>query len=133
MATPLGTSFSTDENVVAQADVQLLGKMVESLVIEFDQEKFEEFLSSGSASLKAMRQYRKVSSETRSQISSGITPKMARTIAHNASSATSDEFLKTSQAARASRVNVPQGTRGANMPARDQSDNEEQFCHPPSL
>ena len=61
MATPLGTSFSTNENAVAQADVQLLGKMVESLVIEFDQEKFEEFLSSGSVSLKVMRQYRKVS------------------------------------------------------------------------
>ena len=55
MATPLGTSFSTDENVMAQADVRLLGKTVESLVIEFDQEKFEEFLSSGSASRKAMR------------------------------------------------------------------------------
>jgi len=35
---------------MAQADVQLLGKMVESLIFEFDQEKFEEFLSSGSAS-----------------------------------------------------------------------------------
>jgi len=55
MATPLGISFSTDENTVAQADVRLLGKMVESVVIEFDQEKFEEFLSSGSACPKAMR------------------------------------------------------------------------------
>jgi len=40
MATPLGTSFSTDENAMAQADVQLLGKTVESLVVEFDQGKF---------------------------------------------------------------------------------------------
>jgi len=47
MATLLGTSFSTNENTVAQVDVQLLRKMVESLVIEFDQEKFEKFLSSG--------------------------------------------------------------------------------------
>jgi len=52
MATPLGTYFSIDENTVAQTVVQLLGKMVESLVIESDQEKFEEFLSSGSTSLK---------------------------------------------------------------------------------
>ena len=35
-------------------------KMVESLVVEFDQAKYEEFLSSGSKSPKA-RQYRKVS------------------------------------------------------------------------
>jgi len=54
MAPPLGTSFSTDENVVMQSDVQLFGKTVESLVIEFGQEKFEEFLSSDSASPKAM-------------------------------------------------------------------------------
>ena len=43
--TLLGTSFSINENAVAQADVQLLGKTVESLVIEFDQGKFEKFLS----------------------------------------------------------------------------------------
>ena len=55
MATQLGTSFFTDEKAVAQADVQLLEKMVESLVVEFDQEKFEEFLSSSSASPKVMR------------------------------------------------------------------------------
>jgi len=61
MATLLGTTFSTDENVVAQADFWFLRKMVESLVVEFDQENFEKFLSSGSASPKAMRQYRKVS------------------------------------------------------------------------
>jgi len=34
MATLLGTLFSTGENTVAQADVQLLGKTVESLIIE---------------------------------------------------------------------------------------------------
>ena len=77
MATPLGNAFSTDENAVAQDDVRLLGKTVESLIVEFDQGKFEEFLSSGSTSPKAMRQYRKVSSETPSLISSGITPKVA--------------------------------------------------------
>ena len=77
METPLGISFSTDENVMTQADVWLLGKTLESLVIEFDQGKFKEFLSSGYASPKAMRQYRKVSSETPSLISSEITPKVA--------------------------------------------------------
>ena len=41
--------------------------MVESLVVEFDQAKYEEFLSFGSKSPRA-RQYRKVSSETRSLV-----------------------------------------------------------------
>ena len=50
-----------------------MGKMVESLIVEFDQAKYEEFLSSGSKSPKA-RQYRKVSSEIRSQVSSKASP-----------------------------------------------------------
>ena len=53
------------------------------------------------------------------QISSEITPKVARATAHNASGATSNEVLRTSRAARAFRVNVPQGTRRANAPAHD--------------
>ena len=57
MATPLGTTFSTDEQVVVQDDVTNMGKMVDSLVVEFDQAKYEEFLSSGSKSPKA-RVYR---------------------------------------------------------------------------
>ena len=69
MATPLGTTFSTDEQVVAQGDVTYMGKIVESLVVEFDQAKYEEFLSSGSKSPRA-RQYHKVSSEIRSQVPS---------------------------------------------------------------
>ena len=52
MSTLLGNFSSTDENTVVQADVQLLGKTVESLVIEFDQRKFEYFLQL--ASPKAM-------------------------------------------------------------------------------
>ena len=55
MATPLGTTFVTDEQVVAQGDVLYKGKTVESLVVEFDQAKYEEFLSSGSKSPKARR------------------------------------------------------------------------------
>ena len=60
MTTPLGTIFSTIEKAVAQADLKLLESTIESLV-EFDQEKFEQLLSSGSNSPK-------VSSETRSQV-----------------------------------------------------------------
>ena len=71
MATPLGTTFSTDEQVVAQGDVTYMRKMIESLVIEFDQAKYEEFLSSGSKSPR-VRRYRKVSSGTSSQVRSEI-------------------------------------------------------------
>ena len=53
MATLLGTTFSTDEQVVAQGDVTYTGKKVESLVEEFDQAKYEEFLSSGSRTPRA--------------------------------------------------------------------------------
>ena len=55
MATPLGTTFVTDEQIVAQDDVLREGKMVESLVVEFDQAKYEEFLSSGPASAAGSR------------------------------------------------------------------------------
>ena len=119
MATLLGTSFSTDENVVAQADVQLLEKTVESLVVEFDQGKFEEFLSSSSASPKTMRQYRKVSYGTHSRRSLKISPKVARTSAHSASSTTYDEILKTSRAAHIACINVSQETGRANASAHD--------------
>ena len=37
MATLLGTTFSTDEQVVAQGDVTFIEKMVESLVVKIDQ------------------------------------------------------------------------------------------------
>jgi len=67
MATSLGnTFFSTDEKAIAQANLKLIGPIVESLVVEFDQEKFEQLLSSGSISPKSMWKYRKVLSETRS-------------------------------------------------------------------
>ena len=64
MATPLGTIYYTDEEMVAQSDTELLGSMVESLVVEFDQERYEKFLSAGSVSPKATRRFRKVSQET---------------------------------------------------------------------
>ena len=66
MATPLGTTFSPDEQVMTQGDVSFIGKTVESLVVEFDQAKYEEFLSSGSKSPRVARQYRRITSEIRS-------------------------------------------------------------------
>ena len=58
---------------MAQGDVLYKGKTVESLIVEFDQAKYEEFLSSGSKSPKA-RAYRRVSTgicpEIRSEIPS---------------------------------------------------------------
>ena len=64
MATLLGTSFS-DEEVVAQSDVHLTRTTVEILIVEFDQAKFEEALSSRSLSPKAMRKISKVFKETK--------------------------------------------------------------------
>ena len=58
MATPLGITFSTDEQVVAQGDVTYMGKTVESLVVEFDQAKYKEFLSFGSKTPR-VRRYRR--------------------------------------------------------------------------
>ena len=71
MATPLGITFSINEQVVAQVDITYMGKMVESLIVEFDQVKYEEFLSSCSKNPRT-RQYRKVSSGTRSKVRSEI-------------------------------------------------------------
>ena len=59
---------------MAQDDVHHKGKMVESLIVEFDQAKYEEFLSSGSKSPKT-RVCRRVSTgngpEARSVVLSG--------------------------------------------------------------
>jgi len=68
MVTPLGNIFSADKKAVAQADLKLLGSIVEPLAVKFDQEKFEQLFSSGSISPKFTLQYRKVSSETSSQV-----------------------------------------------------------------
>ena len=77
MVTPLGTTFSTDEQVMEQSGTSFMGKTVESLVVEFDQAKYEEFLSSGSKSPRVARQYHRVSSEIRSQVLLETFPKMA--------------------------------------------------------
>jgi len=103
MATPLGTTFSTDEQVVAQGDITYMGKMVESLVVEFDQAKYKEFLSSGSMSPKA-RVYRKVSSGTCSRVRSEIL-----------SDATGKKDVVANHIMRNARVNVSQETRVVNV------------------
>ena len=54
-----------------------MGRMVESLVVKFDQEKYEEFLFSGSKSPRVAQQYRRVFSEIHSQVSSETSPKIA--------------------------------------------------------
>ena len=69
MATPLGSIFFTDEQVVAQGDITFMGKMVESLIVELDQAKYEEFLSSGSKSPRVAWQCRRVFSEILSHVS----------------------------------------------------------------
>ena len=54
MATPLGITFSTDEQVVAQGNVTFMGKTIESLIVEFSQAKYE-FLYSGFKSPRVTR------------------------------------------------------------------------------
>ena len=49
MVTLLGASFSIGKNAIAQSDIKLLGRTVESLVVEFKQGMFGEFLSSSSS------------------------------------------------------------------------------------
>ena len=61
MATSLGTLFSTAENQMSQCDDQTLGSIAEILVINFDQEKFEQLLTGGSKNLLCVSKQRKVS------------------------------------------------------------------------
>jgi len=65
MVTLLRITFLTDEQVVAQGDINFMRKTVESLMVEFDQAKCEDLLSSSSKSSKIARQYPRVSSEIR--------------------------------------------------------------------
>jgi hypothetical protein len=68
MATTVGASICSDDMVVAQSDKIVAGTMVESLVIEFDQAKYEEYLSSNSSSPRSARKCRQVSHEPRVQM-----------------------------------------------------------------
>ena len=99
MATSLGTTFSTDEQVVAQGDVTFMGRTVESLVVEFNQAKYEEFLSFDSKSPRT-RQYCKVFSEIRPQVPSKASPNVV-----------SVENIMAGRIIRKARVNVSHETR----------------------
>jgi len=83
--------------------------------VEFDQAKYEEFLSSGSKSPRVARQYHKVSSEIHSQVPSETSPKMACA-----------NIVISARVARVVRINVSHETREANVI-------EGQSCHAPSL
>jgi len=58
MTTPLGNCFSTAENQVSQCDI---GSTAETLVIHFDEVKFEQLLFGGGTSPLHVRKHRKVS------------------------------------------------------------------------
>src|SRR4051812_12943597 len=54
LETPLGTEGNvlfSEELLVAQDDIRSIGKTVDTLLIEFDQHAFEEYLSFGSEAL----------------------------------------------------------------------------------
>ena len=61
IATLLGKAFSTAENQVSQCDDQTLGSIAKTLVIHFDQEKFDQLLSGGSKSPLHVCKHKKVS------------------------------------------------------------------------
>jgi len=88
---------------VAQGDITYMGKTVESPVVEFDQAKYEEFLSSGSKSPKA-QQYHKVSSGTCSRVRSEIF-----------SEATGKKDVVANRIIRNARINVSHEIRVVNV------------------
>jgi len=89
-----------------QADLMLLGSTVELLVVEFEQEKFEKLLSLGSISPKSMRQYHKVSLETRSQVFLETSQRKARMLFDKAIGLTSFEAPLASREANMVCANV---------------------------
>jgi len=130
MTTLLGTVFSTDRKAVAPADLKLFSSNVESLVVKFNQEKFE-LLSSGSISSKAMRKYCKVSSETRSLASSEasqrkISSEVNCTLFNKANSSNSHEVHATSFGANTVHDEVSQETRKTCVFAQGQHHDRDQ-------
>jgi len=110
MATPLGKTFCTNEKVVAQTNLKLLRSTIESLIVEFNSEKFEKLLSSGSISSKSTRQYKKVSLETRSQVFSKTSQRKPRTLFDKAIGLTFFEAPTASREANMLCANVSQET-----------------------
>ena len=72
--------------------------------MEFNQTKYKEFLSSGSKSSRVAWQYRRISSEVRSQVPSETSPKMACT-----------NSVISGRVARVARVNVSRETYEVNV------------------
>ena len=64
---------------MAQGNVSFKGKTVESLVVKFDQVKYEKFLFSGCKNPRVAQQYHRVSLEIRSQVSLETPPRMTCT------------------------------------------------------
>ena len=61
MAIPLGTVFFNYKKMVSQCNDETLGSITEKLVIQFDQERFEQILSEGGSSPINVREHRKIS------------------------------------------------------------------------
>ena len=96
-----------------QGDVTFMGKTVESLVMKFDQAKYKEFLSSGSKSPRAL-QYRKVSSEIRSRVSSETSSKTVSSESIIAGCITLKARVNVSHETR--EINVVEGQPGHTLP-----------------
>lgn len=47
MAMPLVMPFTTKRKVAVQSDTHKMGEMVETLIVEFDRQKYEEFVFLG--------------------------------------------------------------------------------------
>ena len=75
MATTVGGAVSSSEMVVAQFDEVAVGTTVESLEIEFDQAKYEEYLSSSSFCGDASRKRHRVMRQGRPQTVKASAPK----------------------------------------------------------
>ena len=81
---------------MAQVDLKMIRSIFESLVVEFGQEKFEQFLSPGFVSPKSMLKYGKVSKETCSLSSSEVSQGKVSSEANCIHSSTSLEIHATS-------------------------------------
>ena len=61
MATPFGMVFFNNKKTVSQCDDQTTGSATETVVLQFDQEKFEQLFSEGTSSSINMRKHMKIS------------------------------------------------------------------------
>lgn len=59
----MGASLFTTVNMVVQFNAKLIGSVVETLVLEFDQQRYEEYLFFSSSGSKFARCYRRVTNK----------------------------------------------------------------------